>query len=231
MADLSVRYGAISALEAVNLALDGREALGILGANGAGKTTLLNTLSGFLKPAAGRILLDGERIDGRPPHAIVRRGMLQVSQERDLFASLSVLDNLRLGAIVRGRACLEQNLERVFRYFPRLKERRGQQADTMSGGEQQMLAIGRALMAEPKILLLDEPSAGLSPLFVQEIGAMMVALKQTGRTSLVLVEQNMALAAQVIDRFVILRGGRVVAAGVADDLRAGPEELARKYYL
>jgi branched-chain amino acid transport system ATP-binding protein len=229
--DLGVRYGAIRALEGVEITLRGREAIGILGANGAGKSTLLNTLSGFLRPSGGRILLGGERIDGRPPHVIVRRGLLQVSQERDLFGTLSVLDNLRLGAFARGTAGLERNLERVFAYFPRLKERRTQKASTMSGGEQQMLAIGRALMAEPKILLLDEPSAGLSPVFVEEIGAMMVALKRTEQTSLVLVEQNMALAAQVIDRFLILRAGRVVARGVAEDLRAGPREMAQKYYL
>jgi branched-chain amino acid transport system ATP-binding protein len=231
MTALSVRYGAIRALDDVDVALCRREAIGILGANGAGKTTLLNTLSGFLRPAKGTIELDGERIDACAPHVIVRRGLLHVSQGRDLFGTLSVLDNLRLGAIARGKSRFDQNLERVFASFPRLKERRRQQANTLSGGEQQMLAIGRALMAEPKILLLDEPSAGLSPLFIQEIGAMMMALRQTSDIAIVLVEQNIGFAAQVTDRFVMLRAGKVAARGESSELRATAEEIVRKYYL
>jgi branched-chain amino acid transport system ATP-binding protein len=230
IAALSVRYGRISALDDIDITVRPGEVLGLLGANGAGKTTLLNTLSGFLKPESGRIELFGERIDGLPPHAVVRRGLLHVSQERDLFGHLSVIDNLKLGSLVRGKKNFKQNLERVFGYFPRLRERQDQAASTMSGGEQQMLAIGRALMAEPKVLLFDEPSAGLSPLFVKEIGAMMAALKETD-VVMILVEQNMGLASQVVDRFHILRAGRMVAEGPVSDLKQSQDELAKTYYL
>ena len=228
---LDVRYGRISALEGVALVLAPGEVVGLLGANGAGKTTLLNTVCGFIRPAAGIIELKGHRIEGRPPHKVVRLGAVQVSQERDLFGHLTVLDNLKLGALVRGKETFKVNLERVFGYFPRLAERRMQRAQTMSGGEQQMLAIGRALMANPEVLLLDEPSAGLAPIFVQEIGAMMVALKQTGRVAMILVEQSMSLAAQVVDRFKILKAGREVAEGPVTALIGSHEDLAQKYYL
>jgi branched-chain amino acid transport system ATP-binding protein len=229
--DVCVRYGSIPALEGIALSLFAREAVGVLGANGAGKTTLLNTLSGFLRPSAGRIEMGGRRIDGTAPHRIVRRGLLHVSQERDLFGGLSVADNLRLGGLVKGNARLDRNLERVFAYFPRLKERRTQRANTMSGGEQQMLAIGRALMAEPSVLLFDEPSAGLSPLFVDEIGNMVRRLKDEEGVSVILVEQNIGLAAKVVDRFLVLRAGQIVAQGSADGLRIDHAELARKFYL
>ena len=228
---LEVRYGRIPALEGVAMTVGPGEVVGLLGANGAGKTTLLNTVCGFIRPAAGTIELKGQRIDGRPPHQVVRLGAVQVSQERDLFGHLSVMDNLKLGALVRGKETFEANLERVFAYFPRLAERRTQRAQTMSGGEQQMLAIARAMMANPEVLLLDEPSAGLAPIFVQEIGAMMVALKRTGRVAMILVEQSMSLAAQVVDRFQILKAGREVAAGPVAALLGSHEELAQKYYL
>ncbi len=227
---LQVRYGPIIALDGIDLAVTSKETVGLLGANGAGKTTLLNTLSGFLKPASGRVDFLRERIDGWAPHAIVRRGLLHVSQERDLFGDLSVLDNLKLGALT-CRADFNDNVEKVFHYFPRLKERREQQAKTMSGGEQQMLAIGRALMANPKMLLLDEPSAGLAPLFVDEIGAMIITLKQNEDTAIILVEQNIRLAAKVIDRFCILRAGRIVAKGAGRELEDNPNEIARLHYL
>ncbi len=228
---LNVAYWRKPALQGVALSVAPGEAVGILGANGAGKSTLLNTISGFLAPSAGRIELFGEPIQGRAPHAIVRRGLMQVSQERDLFGDLSVLDNLELGALAGARGRFDANVERVFGYFPRLKERRTQRANTMSGGEQQMLAIGRALMAQPRVLLLDEPSAGLSPLFVKEIGAMMQALRRQERVVLLVVEQNMGLAAQVVDRFHILRDGRVVAGGAAAELEKDAHQLAREYYL
>ena len=228
---LDVRYGKLPALTGLNLTLQGGEAVGLLGANGAGKTTLLNTLSGFLRPSAGTIEMFGKRVGHSAPHAIVREGLLHVSQERDLFGDLTVLDNLRLGSLARAADRFEQNVERVYGYFPRLKERAGQRAATMSGGEQQMLAIGRALMAEPRILLFDEPSAGLSPLFVGEIGAMMCALRETGELSILLVEQNMRLAAQVVNRFYILRAGALVAQGPVSELEKDHEELAREFYL
>lgn len=223
--------GRAPVLSGIGIALHPGEAVGVLGANGAGKTTLLDTISGFLRRASGGISFRGEPILGEPPHRIVRRGVVQVSQERDLFGHLTVLDNLRLGAVARGRAQMPRNLDLVFGYFPRLRERRDQRADTLSGGEQQMLAIGRAVMAEPEVLMLDEPSAGLSPLFVGEIGTMMAALRRDRGLVLLLVEQNMALAARVVDRFHVLKNGRIVAEGRAAALLAGQEELVASYYL
>ena len=228
---LEVRYGRLPALTGIDLDLGAGEAVGLLGANGAGKTTLLNTLSGFLKPSAGRIEFLGRSIAGASPHVVVRRGLLQVSQERDLFGDLTVLDNLQLGSLARAPQNAARNMERVFGYFPRLRERIDQKAATMSGGEQQMLAIGRALMAEPRVLLLDEPSAGLSPLFVDEIGEMMRALQREAEISLILVEQNIRLAARVVDRFQVLRAGEAVAQGTSSDLEGDHGELARKFYL
>ena len=148
-----------------------------------------------------------------------------------MFGDLTVVDNLRLGSLARAANRFEQNVEKVFEYFPRLKERVHQRASTMSGGEQQMLAIGRALMAEPRILLLDEPSAGLSPLFVDEIGSILAALKNAGELSILLVEQNMRLATRVIDRFYILRNGALVAEGLVDELKNHHEALAKQFYL
>ncbi|SHH66503.1 ABC transporter ATP-binding protein [Pollutimonas bauzanensis] len=228
---VDVRYGRTLALSDIDIDLFEGEAVGLLGTNGAGKTTLLNALSGFLRPAAGELRLFGASINRCPPHVIVRRGLLHLSQERDLFGDLTVHDNLRLGSLARAAKSFDRNLERVCHYFPRLKERLRQRASTMSGGEQQMLAIGRALMAEPRVLLFDEPSAGLSPLFVQEIGAMMQALRKEGEITIILVEQNMLLAAQVIDRYYMLRAGRIVARGPASELEKDHEELAREYYL
>jgi branched-chain amino acid transport system ATP-binding protein len=228
---VDVRYGRIPALSGIDISLFEGEAIGLLGANGAGKTTLLNTLSGFLRPSAGEIELYGQRIDHSAPHSIVRLGLLHLSQERDLFSDLTVLDNLKLGSLARAPKTVDRNLEKVFHYFPRLKERAGQRSATMSGGEQQMLAIGRALMAEPRILLFDEPSAGLSPLFVQEVCDMTRALRKDDAIAMILVEQNMRVAAQIIDRFYILRDGKLVAQGPVGELEKDHEELAREYYL
>jgi branched-chain amino acid transport system ATP-binding protein len=229
LAALAVRHGPIPALGGVDLTLRPGEALALLGGNGAGKTTLLNAISGFLKPAAGDIRLFGQPIAGMPPHAIVRRGLLHVSQDRDLFADLSVLDNLKLGALT-AKAGFEASLAQVLGLFPRLKERQRQAARTLSGGEQQMLAIGRALMARPAVLLLDEPSAGLAPLFLKEIAATLAALKQEG-IAMLLVEQNLHFAAKIADRFAVLRGGRIVGEGDSAALLAAPNEFARAHYL
>jgi|SRR5687768_7960488 len=229
--DIDVHYGSMQALRGLSLEVGKGESVGLLGANGAGKTTLLNTLSGFLRPSRGKIDLYGQSIGGMQPHIIVRQGLLHVSQGRDLFGDLTVMDNLRLGSLTRPADRFEPNVERVFGFFPRLRERVAQRSSTMSGGEQQMLAIGRALMSEPKFLLLDEPSAGLSPLFVREIGNMMSTLRKEGGVTILLVEQNMLLAAQVVSRFYILRAGSIAAKGTGDDLAKSHTDLAREFYL
>ena len=225
---LAARYGRMNVLGGVSLEIGAGEAVALLGANGSGKTTLLNTISGFLAPAGGLVLLDGEPITGLAPHRVFARGIVHVSQGRDLFGSLSVLDNLLLGAARRRRP--GPRIEEIFGYFPRLHERRSQIVRTLSGGEQQMVAMGRALMSAPRILLLDEPSAGLAPRFVDEIGAIINRLKRAQSTML-LVEQNLKLAASVADRFYILRNGATVAAGDGAELRADRRTFARTYYL
>jgi branched-chain amino acid transport system ATP-binding protein len=225
---LAARYGKIVALRDVSLDIGEGEAVALLGANGSGKTTLLNTLCGFLAPTGGTVSLAGEAIGGLPPHRIFQRGIVQVSQARDLFGSMTVLDNLLLGAVQRNRP--GPAATDIFGYFPRLQERQLQVVRTLSGGEQQMVAMGRALMSAPRILLLDEPSGGLAPRFVEEIGNIVNALKRQGRTML-LVEQNLALAAAVADRFYILRDGETVDSGDAAALRQDRRHFARTYYL
>ena len=205
------------------------EVVALLGANGVGKSTALNTLSGFVRPWAGSIRFDGEELAGRSPHQIFRRGVIQVSQARDLFPDMSVEDNLRLGAWVRRGAAAEL-LDGIYASFPRLAERRSQAVRLMSGGEQQMVAIGRALMGQPKLLLLDEPSGGLAPVFVNEIATIMLALKQRGATMMI-IEQNIKLALAVADRFLILRDGRVTQR---HDMRAHDvteADIVRNIYL
>ena len=229
MRALSAGYGKAAALHEISLEVRVREVVVLLGANGAGKTTLLNTLCGFIKPSGGAITFENEAIGGLPPHWIFRKGMVQVSQGRDLFHEMSVLDNLELGATLRNDD-LSVNLARVLEYFPRLAERRHQLVGTLSGGEQQMVAIGRALMGSPRILLLDEPSGGLAPRFVQEIGRIMQTLKANG-TTMLLVEQNIGLAMSVADRFYILRDGRIVHAGLSNELSTDYSALAHEYYL
>jgi branched-chain amino acid transport system ATP-binding protein len=225
---LAAHYGKIAALRNASLEIGEGEAVTLLGANGSGKTTLLNTVCGFLTPSGGTVSLAGELISSLPPHRIFRRGIVQVSQARDLFGSMTVLDNLLLGAMARQRPGPE--ITEIFGYFPRLQERQSQLVRTLSGGEQQMVAMGRALMSAPRILLLDEPSGGLAPRFVEEIGNIVNALKRRGRTML-LVEQNLALAAAVADRFYILRDGETVDSGDAAALRQDRRHFARTYYL
>jgi branched-chain amino acid transport system ATP-binding protein len=213
----------------VDLDVGEGEAVALLGANGSGKSTLLNAISGFVRPRRGSIRLDKAELAGQPPHRIFRHGVVQVSQARDLFPEMSVEENLRLGAWVRGGVAARM-LDRVYHSFPRLAERRGQAVRLMSGGEQQMVAIGRALMSGPKLLLLDEPSGGLAPAFVSEIAAIVSALKQQ-RVTMVMVEQNIRLALSVADRILVLRDGLVaehhdVRGGAGDE-----EQIVRQIYL
>jgi branched-chain amino acid transport system ATP-binding protein len=213
----------------VDLEVSAGEAVVLLGANGSGKSTLLNALSGFVRPRNGSILLDGIELVGRPPHRIFRHGIVQVSQARDLFPEMTVAENLRLGAWVR-RGVGSQRLDAIYQSFPRLAERRAQPVRLMSGGEQQMVAIGRALMSEPRLLLLDEPSGGLAPSFVSEIAAIVAVLKQQGVT-MVMVEQNIRLALSVADRIVVLRDGRVTEHHHVKDIAGDEEEIVRQIYL
>jgi len=227
---LHVSYGTKEILHGIAYGVSEGEVVAVLGANGSGKSTSLNAISGFVPPSAGSIVFDGKDITGFPAHRIFRLGVVQVSQSRDLFPDLSVEDNLRLGATVRNRGEAQAQLERVFGYFPRLGERRRQQARTLSGGEQQMVAIGRAVMARPRLLLLDEPSGGLAPQFINEIGTIIQALKHDGATML-MVEQNLALAFKVADRFIILRDGMVSDGGFVKSLEGSLDEIVRTIYL
>lgn len=227
---IRVSYGKKEILQGVDIHLADGETLCLLGANGSGKSTAMNAISGFVGCTAGTIKLDGQEIQNLPAHKAFRLGLVQVSQARDLFPQLSVEDNLKLGAHVRSRATAAQELARVYDYFPRLAERRTQRVMTMSGGEQQMVAIGRAVMARPRVLLLDEPSGGLSPQFVNEIGTIIAALKEDGATML-MIEQNLGLAFKVADRFIILRDGVVVDGGTVADYAGDHEQIVRSIYL
>jgi branched-chain amino acid transport system ATP-binding protein len=221
-------YARVPVLRGVDFHVDPGEVVTLLGANGSGKSTALNTISGFLAPLAGRIELDGRAVAGRPPHRVFRLGIVQVSQSRDLFPDMSVEDNLGLGAAVRGDAA--STLPAVYEVFPRLAERRHQRVRTMSGGEQQMVALGRALMSRPRLLLLDEPSGGLAPRFVEEIGAIIRRLKDAG-TTMLMVEQNIRLAFRLADRFIVLRDGRIVETGRVADLAGAYDDVVRRIYL
>jgi len=227
---LHVSYGTKEILHGIDYSVSEREVVAVLGANGSGKSTSLNTISGFVTPSTGSIVFDGTDITKLPAHRIFRLGVIQVSQSRDLFPDLSVEHNLRLGATVRNRDGVEEQLETVFEYFPRLRERRRQQVRSLSGGEQQMVAIGRAVMARPRLLLLDEPSGGLAPQFINEIGTIIQALKDDGATML-MVEQNLALAFKVADRFIILRDGVVSDGGFVKSLEGDHEDIVRTIYL
>jgi len=227
---LHVSYGTKEILHGIDYSISEREVVAVLGANGSGKSTSLNTISGFVAPTAGRIVFDGTDITKLPAHRIFRLGVIQVSQSRDLFPDLSVEHNLRLGATVRNRDEAEEQLQVVFEYFPRLRERRRQQVRSLSGGEQQMVAIGRAVMAKPRLLLLDEPSGGLAPQFINEIGTIIQALKDNGSTML-MVEQNLALAFKVADRFIILRDGVVSDGGFVKSLQGNHDDIVRTIYL
>ena len=229
VADLRVSYGAVAAIKEIGLEVAPGEVVALLGANGAGKTTMLRTISGLIRPRAGAIRFAGVRIDRSPPARIVRLGIAHCPEGRRVFGSLSVAENLRLGAAARiDRSSIEADRERVYQLFPILKERMHQQAGTLSGGEQQMLALGRALMAAPKLLLLDEPSLGLAPLVIQAIFRALADLKRAGVTML-LVEQNIAAALDLADRAYVLRTGEIALSGEAKALRANYEEVAAAY--
>lgn len=227
---LYVSYGTKEILHGIDYGISEGEVVAVLGANGSGKSTSLNTISGFVSASSGRIDFDGTDITHLAAHQIFGLGVVQVSQARDLFPDLTVEHNLRLGATIRNRDGVEVQLERVFNYFPRLKERRQQHARTLSGGEQQMVALGRAVMSKPRLLLLDEPSGGLSPQFVNEIGTIIQALKDDGATML-MVEQNLALAFKVADRFIVLRDGLVSDGGFVAALEDDHDEIVRTIYL
>jgi branched-chain amino acid transport system ATP-binding protein len=227
--DLSVSYGSAQALRGVSLSVDDGEVVALIGANGAGKTTLLRTISGLKRPAAGAVTFLGERIEGAPPHRIVRMGVAHVPEGRMVFGPMTVLDNLRMGAYLRrDRQAVDRDLQRMFALFPVLKERRRQQSESLSGGEQQMLAVARALMASPRLLLLDEPSMGLSPKMVESVGEMIRDIHAAG-ISVLLVEQNATMALALAGRAYVLEVGSVTLACSAEE--AACDEAVRKAYL
>ncbi len=218
--DLNVYYGAIHALKGLSFEVGEGEIVSLIGANGAGKTTAMHTVSGLLRSRTGSVEFMGTNITKTEPHRIVKMGLAQVPEGRRVFASMSVLENLEMGAYIRTAASkkgIDEDLEMVFTRFPRLKERRKQVAGTLWGGEQQMLAIGRALMSRPRMLLLDEPSMGLSPILVQEIFSCITEVNRGG-TTILLVEQNAKMALTVSDRAYVLETGSVVLEGRAADL-------------
>ena len=225
---IHVYYGAIHALKGLSFEVEQGELVTLLGANGAGKTTTLKTLSGLLRPARGTVELEGQALDKIEAHEIVRRGVAHVPEGRKVFPRFTVLENLKVGAYARGAGTLDAEMNFVFEMFPRLKERQKQYAGTLSGGEQQMLAIGRALMAKPKLLLLDEPSMGLAPKIVEQILENIRAINKTGVTVL-LVEQNAAMALAISRRGYVLETGSVILEGAAAELAGN--DLVRQAYL
>jgi branched-chain amino acid transport system ATP-binding protein len=229
MHEIHSYYGNIHALQGISLDVYPGEIVTLLGANGAGKTTTLRTIHGLLHPREGRIELDGKDITHMPAHDHVRVGIGQSPEGRRIFSRMTVMENLQMGAFSRkDKSTLHEDYQRVFELFPRLEERRGQAGGTLSGGEQQMLAMGRALMTRPKLLLLDEPSMGLSPILVEEIFAIMQDINRQGTTILV-VEQNALMALGVADRGYVLQTGHIVRSGDARDLLSDPE--VQKAYL
>jgi branched-chain amino acid transport system ATP-binding protein len=226
---LQVSYGGIRAVKGIDLEVGAGELVCLIGANGAGKTTTLKAITGLVRPAAGRVLYDGEEISGRRVHEIARRGLAMVPEGRGVFAQLTIEENLAMGAYARNdRAAVQSDVERVFTLFPRLKERRAQTAGTLSGGEQQMLAMARALMSRPRLLLLDEPSMGLAPLMVERIFEVVRQIAAEGVT-LLLVEQNARLALETSHRGYVLDGGTITISGESRALLGDPR--VREAYL
>ena len=224
-----VNYGAIKALQNVSFQINEGEIVALIGANGAGKTTILNTISNIVPSVSGKITYKGSDVTKTPPHDIVKLGISQVPEGRRVFAKMSVLENLEMGAYTRNdKAEIASDMEKIFQRFPRLNERKKQPAKTLSGGEQQMLAMGRALMSRPKLLLLDEPSMGLAPMLVEQIFQIIQEINKSG-TTILLVEQNANMALSIAHRAYVLETGEVVLQGDAKELASNPE--VRKAYL
>jgi len=228
LAEVVSGYGQIMAIKGVSLRVERGEIVALIGSNGAGKSTTLRTISGLLRPRSGEIWFEGRRIDRAPPHEIVARGVSHAPEGRAIFARMTVMDNLRLGAYRRSGAEVERDIEHVLTLFPRLRERVRQDGGTLSGGEQQMLAIARALMARPRILLLDEPSMGLAPVLVETIFRTVLEINREG-TTILLVEQNAAIALQVAHRGYILESGAIALEASAAELRES--DAVRRTYL
>lgn len=227
--DLEVYYGAIHAVKGISLRVEDGQIVTLIGSNGAGKSTTLHTISGLIKPRSGNILFDGTDITGTPAHKIVASGLVQVPEGRHVFANMSVMENLDMGAYLRkDKDGIEKDKKKVFELFPRLFERKNQLSGTLSGGEQQMLAMGRALMERPRVLLLDEPSMDLAPLLVKEIFSIIKTINEEG-TTVLLVEQNANMALSIADYAYVLETGRITLSGPAADLSAS--EAVRKAYL
>lgn len=227
--DLEVYYGVIQAIKGISFEVNQGEVIALIGANGAGKTTILHTVTGLLSPKKGSVIFEGKDITKVPAHKIVSMGMAHVPEGRRVFAELSVYENLKMGAYTRkDKNEIEESLKNVYKRFPRLKERKNQMAGTLSGGEQQMLAMGRALMSKPKIILMDEPSMGLSPILVNEIFDIIQAVSESG-TTVLLVEQNAKKALSIADRAYVLETGNITLAGKAKDLLE--DDSVKKAYL
>ena len=228
--DLEHKYGAIRSLKGVSLCVNQGEVVALIGANGAGKTTLLRCISGILKPCGGSILFEGKSIYGLPSHAVAKRGIAQVLESRHVFPKLTVMENIQMGAFLRkdDPKKIQEEVDGLFEIFPRLKERIGQLAGTLSGGEQQMLAVGRALMSRPKLMMLDEPSLGLAPIFIDEVFQIIPRLRELGSTIL-LVEQNASMALAVADRGYVMETGNITLEDTG--ARLLENDQVRKLYL
>ncbi|MBQ8955785.1 MAG: ABC transporter ATP-binding protein [Lachnospiraceae bacterium] len=225
--DLEISYGGIDAVRGISFNVNAGEIVTLIGANGAGKSSTLRAVSGLIKPKAGTVTFCGEDITGKDPNAIVSKGLMMVPEGRRIFPNLTVLENLKIGAYLRDDD-LEQDIEMVYGYFPRLKERSWQEGGTLSGGEQQMLAVGRALMGRPKLLMMDEPSLGLAPIVVQGIFEIINRIHEAG-TTVLLIEQNANMALHVADRAYVLENGKIAAEGTGRELLA--DEKVKAAYL
>lgn len=229
--NLDVYYDKTEAVRNVSFRIERGQVVALLGSNGAGKTTIINAISGYVTPSAGEIIYREKSILKKKPHQIVKAGIAQVSQEKDLFPELTVMENLRLGGVLQAdKRKVLKTMEEIFENFPRLRERKWQKAGTLSGGEQQMLVIGRAMMSNPELFLLDEPTTGLAPVFVKRIAGLLENLKKSGITML-LVEQNAPVAVSLANYFYVLRSGRIVTEGNTDSLPENVNEYLARYYM